>query len=244
MVGPASLLSPDRLARIAIDSLSPSERHAAGLRTNSQPELPKIKSRLKEWRNAACEGNEARFLERLALDGLDATAAASLLGRINVPSNFQLPEWCNILNAVLETTPRLRDAAVSSDAARHFLYLRPPDPLPFEELLLPFVDVAHALLAEGGASNLPTAVLNTFARDLLRRLTEIAARVLVVEFRAFLAYEQFAENTNAGVETAITSRAQYCRFVAKIYEEGWGPVFEEYSVVARLYGGRGGAMGR
>ncbi len=228
------MLSPDRLARIAVDSLSPWERLAADLCVESPPELQEIEARLKEWRNAACEGDEVLFLERLARDGLDTTGVRRLLSRIKVPSDFKLPEWCNVLTQVLEATARLRDAAVPSDAAKQFLYLKPLDPLPFEELFLPFVEVAHALLAEGEASNLPANVLNTFARDLLQRLTEIAARVLAVEFRAFLASRQFAGNAHAGIEPGITSRAQYRRFIVQACEDGWGPLFEEYCVMARL----------
>ena len=228
------MLSPDRLARIAVDSLSPWERLAASLCVESPPDLQEIEARLRQWQSAACEDDEALFLERLARDGLDATGVRCLLGRIKVPADFKLPEWCDVLNRVLEATPRLRDAAVSPDAARTFLYLKPGDPLPFEELFLPFVEVAHALLAEGGASKLPANVLNTFARDLLQRLTEIAARVLAVEFRAFLACRQFAGNAHADIEPGITSRAQYRSFVANIYEDGWGPLFEEYCVMARL----------
>jgi len=227
------LLSPDRLARIAIDSFSPWERLAAGLHADSVPEPQKIEARLKQWRNAACEGDEARFLERLARDGLDATSVRCLLGRNKVPSNFELPEWCGVLNRVMETTPQLRDATVS-DAPRHFLYLKPRDALPFEELFLPFVEVAQALLAERGGSNLPGDELNTFARDLLQRLTEIGARVLAVEFRAFLACGQFAGNADAAIEPGTTSRAQYRRFIAEFYRDGWGPLFEEYCVMARL----------
>ena len=228
------MLSPDRLARIVVDSLSLGERLAANFCVESLPELETIEARLKEWRNAACEGDEARFLERLARDGLDATSVRCLLGRIEVPSIFKLPEWCNVLSRVLETTPRLRDAVVSSDAAKTFLCLKPGDPLPFEELFLPFVEVAYALLAEGGIGKLPANVLNAFARDLLQRVAEIAARVLAVEFRTFLACGQFAGNASAGIQPGTTSRAQYRRFIEKVYEDGWGPLFEEYCVIARL----------
>lgn len=231
------MLSPDRLARIAVGSLSPWERREAGLCVENPPDPQQIEARLKEWRSAACEGDEALFRERLARDGLDATGARRLLGRIEVPSNFKLPEWCDVLIRVLETTPRLRDAAVSTDAATNFPYLRPGDPLPFEELFLPFVEVARELLAEGGGSNLSAGALNTFARDLLQRLTEIAARVLAVEFRTFLACGQFAGNASAGSEPATTSRAQHRRFIAESYEAGWGPLFEEYCVMARLLAG-------
>jgi type 2 lantibiotic biosynthesis protein LanM len=227
------LLSPDRLARIAIDSLSPWERLAASLHADSPPELQKIEARLREWQNAACEGDEARFLERLVRDGLDTTSARCLLGRNKVPPNFELPEWCDVLSRVLQTTPRLRGAAVS-DAPRHFPYLKPHDPLPFEELFLPFVEAARALLAEGGASNFSADVLNAFARDLLQRLVEIAARVLAVEFRAFLACGQFAGTADAAIVSETTSRAQYRRFIAEFYSDGWAPLFEEFCVMARL----------
>jgi type 2 lantibiotic biosynthesis protein LanM len=233
------LLSPDRLARIAVDSLSPWERLAANLYAEGSIEpqeiqRQEIETRLEQWRNAACEGDETLFLERLARDGLDATDARRLSGPIDIPRNFKLPDWCDVLNRVLEATPRLQDAAASPDPATKFLYLKPDDPLPFEELFLPFVEVACELLTEDGASKLPAKALNAFARDLLRALAEIAARVLAVEFRAFLAYRQFADHKPAEAEPEINSRAQYRRFIAEIYPDGWAPLFEEYCVMARL----------
>jgi type 2 lantibiotic biosynthesis protein LanM len=227
------LLPPGRLARIAIDSFSPWERRAAGLHAESPPEPKKIEARLKQWCNAACEGDETRFRERLARDGLDATSVRQLLGRSKVPANFALPEWCGVLNRVIETTPRLRDAAVS-DAPGHFPYLNPRDPLPFEELFLPFVEVAQTLLTERGGNRLPADVRDTFARDLLQRVAEIAARVLAVEFRTFLASSQFAGKVDAAIASEAMPRAQYRRFIAEVYHDGWGPLFEEYCVMARL----------
>lgn len=228
------MLSPDRLARLAVDSLSPWERLAAGLCAESPPEQQQIEERLGEWRNAASEGDEARFRERLARDGLDESCARRLLGAVKAPSNLKLPDWCDLLSRVIEATPRLRDAAVAQDAAKRFSYLNPDDPRPFEELLLPFVEVAQTLLAETGASNLAANALNAFARDLLHRLAEIASRVLAVEFRAFLASRQFEADAQAAIAPAITSHAQYRRFIAGVYQEGWGPLFEEYCVMARL----------
>jgi type 2 lantibiotic biosynthesis protein LanM len=231
--GAGPLLSPDRLARIAIDSLSPWERLAAGLHADSESEPRKIETRLKQWRNAACGGDEARFRERLARDGMDLTSVRCLLARNEVPPNFELPAWCGVLNRVIEATPRLREAIVS-DAPGHFPYLKPRDPLPFEELFLPFVEVARALLAERGGSRLSTDVLDTFARDLLRKLAEIAARVLAVEFRAFLACGQFAGHADTAVAPGTRSCAQYRRFITETDLNGWGSLFEEYCVMARL----------
>jgi len=228
------LLSPDRLARIAVDSFSLWERLAANLRAESPTKPQEIETRLQQWRNAACDGDETLFLERLARDGLDATDARRLSGRIEIPRNFKLPEWCDVLNRILEAAPRLQDAATSPEPATKFPYLMPDDPLPFEELFLPFVETAHAMLDEDGASKLPAKVLNTFAHDLLRKLAEIAARVLAVEFRAFLAYRQFADHEPAEAKPGINSRAQYRRFIAEIYRDGWAPLLVEYCVMARL----------
>ena len=228
------MLTPDRLARLAVNSLSVWERLAATLGMENSPEPREIEARLKEWGENACENDEALFLERLARDGLDATTVRCVLGGIRAPADFKLPEWCSVLNRVLNTTPLLRDAAISSSASQSFSYLMPRCPVPFEELFLPFVEVAHALLAEGGKSSLPPDVLNIFARDLLQKLADIGARVLAVEFRAFLACRQFAGDAYPAPESATTSRVQYRRFLAKVYEDGWGPLFEEYCVMARL----------
>jgi type 2 lantibiotic biosynthesis protein LanM len=228
------LLSPDRLARIAVDSLSIRERLAAGLSPESPTEPPEVAARLKEWRGAAAEGDEALFVARLARDRLDPAGARCLLGRPKIPASFELPEWCDVLRRVLDATPRLRDAALAADAARTFRYLRPQDPLPFEELFVPFVETAVGLLSEGRASVLPSDVLDIFARDLLQRFAEIAARVLAVEFRAFLASRQFDDDGCADIEPDASSREQYRRFVAVTYRDGWGPLFEENCVMARL----------
>lgn len=144
-----------------------------------------------------------------------------------------MPEWCSVLNQALDAAARLRDAAVAADTATACPYLKPDDPLPFEELFLPFVDVALTRLAESAGSRLPADALNTFARELLQRLTEIAARVLAVEFRTFLACNQFADAAPTA-ESEKASDAQYRRFIVQSYQDGWGPLLEDNCVVARL----------
>ncbi|MBX9843257.1 MAG: type 2 lantipeptide synthetase LanM family protein [Xanthobacteraceae bacterium] len=193
----------------------------------------KTNARLKDWRNAAAGGDETLFVERLARDGLDANSVRRLLGPVGVPADVPLPEWCGVLEQVQEEAERLRDTAVAANAAAAFPYLRAGEPLPFEELFLPFVAVAQARLAASGGSRLSAEVLDTFARELLQRLTEIAARVLAVEFRTFLACSQFADAMQAA-GSAGASDTQYRRFIAQTYEDGWGPLFEDYCVAARL----------
>jgi len=228
------LLSTDWFARIAIDSLSIRERLAAGLCAASPTEPPEVAARLKAWRGAAAEGDEALFAARLAREGLDPAGARRLLGRAEIPANFELPEWCGVLRRVLDATPRLRDAVLAPDAARTFPYLKPHAPLPFEELFVPFVETARTLLAEGRAGALPSGVLDIFARDLMQGLAEIAARVLTVEFRTFLASRQFDDDGDADLEPGPDSRKQYCRFVAATWRDGWHRLFEENCVMARL----------
>jgi len=225
-----SALSSDRLARIAVDSLSLWERRAAGIGVETPPDPQQAQARLKDWRNAVADGDEALFLERLARDGLTAANAQRLMGRIRVPPNFTPPEWCGVLNQVLEAAERLQAAAGPADASP---YLKPHDRLPFEELLMPFIDVAQARLAKDGGCTLPAAVRHTFARELLQKLVEIAARVLAVEFRTFQALRQFDDDKHEAASGGA-SNAQYRRFVAQCCRDGWGPVFEDNCVVARL----------
>lgn len=230
---PGFLLSPDWFARIAVDSLSIQERLAAGLGPGSPTEPPEVAARLKQWRDAAAEGDEALFAARLARDGLDPAGARRLLQRPAIPADFEPPEWCHVLRRVLDAAPHLRDAVLAPGAARTFPYLRPDDPVPFEELFVPFVETACALRSEGRTSDLVSGVLNEFARDLLQGLAGIAARVLAVEFRTFLASRQF-DDGDADVAPGPGSREQYRRFVAAVYRDGWHPLLEENCVIARL----------
>ena len=90
------------------------------------------------------------------------------------------------------------------------------------------------LLSESEAGALPANVLDIFARDLVQEFVEIAARVLAVEFRAFLASRQFDDDGDADVEPGPNSREQYRRFVAVTYRDGWCQLLEENCVMARL----------
>ena len=231
---PGSLLSPEWFARLAVDSLSIRERLAAGLHAESPAEPPEVAARLKQWQGAAAEGDEALFVARLARDGLNPAGARCLLGRPKIPARFELPEWCHVLRRVLDATPRWRDAVLAPDPARTFRYFKPNDPLPFEELFVPFVETARDLLSESRAGALPADVLDIFARDLMQEFVEIAARVLAVEFRAFLASRQFDDDGDADVEPGPNSREQYRRFVAATYRDGWYQLLEENCVMARL----------
>ena len=118
--------------------------------------------------------------------------------------------------------------------ARTFRYFKPNDPLPFEELFVPFVETARDLLSESEAGALPANVLDIFARDLVQEFVEIAARVLAVEFRAIQASRQFDDDGDADVEPGPNSREQYRRFVAVTYRDGWCQLLEENCVMARL----------
>ena len=73
------MLSPDRLARIAVASLSIQERLAAGLCAEAPPDPGEFEAKLGEWRNAGCDGDEGLFVERLARDGLDPAGVRRLL---------------------------------------------------------------------------------------------------------------------------------------------------------------------
>jgi type 2 lantibiotic biosynthesis protein LanM len=240
-----SHLSEEQLRRIAAIASSLWERidqgfaetnstHNTAAHKASPAERTQADARLKEWRDLISEGNQALFAERLARDGLEEASVRFLLGHAPAPATGEPPAWCRVLNEVLQAMPALRDVALSPRAADSLPYLRQADPLPFEELFLPFVEVGCERLRAGSCAPLPDTIIHLFARALLTNLSQIAARVLAVEFRAFLACRQFTGQSYIDVKAGKDSRTQYLSFIADFYEEGFAPLFEDYCVLGRL----------
>lgn len=231
----ASLLSAKQLGRIGLLASSLWERIDQGLVHEASLALRnKVESRLRIWGEVVSEGDPALFARRLAHDGLDIARARLLMGCVEVPATCEVPRWCAILNEVGQATSVLQDADGWQHPHNRFSFIENDSPLPFEELLLPFMVVARERLDAIGYDPLPNKALQIFERAFLEKLSQIAARVLTVEFRAFLASLQLSGTSYVKIESGKTLRVQYDSFVAKTYAEGWSPLFEEYCVMARL----------
>ncbi|HYN89964.1 MAG TPA: type 2 lanthipeptide synthetase LanM, partial [Ardenticatenaceae bacterium] len=116
--------------------------------------------------------------------------------------------------------------------------LDPNDPLPFEELLVPFATVANERLAarDGtGYANLAEPAWIDLERQLLRHLAELCGEALLLEFAIFRSARQSSLERLLASD-APPSRTQYRAFTRKMLGGGLPAFFQEYSVLARLVG--------
>jgi hypothetical protein len=98
----------------------------------------RIKTRLEQWRQVCAYGDQDKFERRLAWDDLDIDRVSPFLGAVRWVSEQPLPAWTETLQAALRQAQ-----AAAPPAETRPRYLEPEIPLPFEELLVSFVEVAR-----------------------------------------------------------------------------------------------------
>lgn len=193
-------------------------------------------SRLSNWqRKAAALSSENGFSNRLAFDGLNMETVKAALGQVRLKENVPLPEWAAILSETwelcLKTTP---DFTACTTPER---FLDNKAPLPFEDILAPFVLTARRRLT--ALSNEAYALLDAEAhavleRSLLKRLVWLAAKTLYVDFSllrskvippAMLRLEQLLDPQGKSI---------YKRFTENMLKGGLPSFSLEYPVLARL----------
>lgn len=195
-----------------------------------------VGSRLEAWRQAAAKGDRDRFLRRLAFDGLDEETARRALGPARLKDGAPLPGWTGILNDALKEAAVPADLAEGGgDVAERFLDAA--EPLPFEDILAPFVLVARRKLdaLTGEAYGLLSSGAHAgLERSLLKSLTYCAAQTLLLEFSilreqalppAARLFEQLLETDR---------RSVYRMFAGRMRGGGLAAFFKEYAVLARL----------
>jgi type 2 lantibiotic biosynthesis protein LanM len=139
------------------------------------------------------------------------------------------PSWIEVLEQVVlmdsDATSQLLNASARDRACFA------DDPIPFEEVLLPFLRYAREQCFQGatlqGGALLAEQAQVTLERWLLQRLVAVAAEVLQLEFSLFRA--QYAL-----WGLSPERRECYQAFVARYQGEGLLSLFQEYSVLARL----------
>ena len=189
-------------------------------------------TRLERWCHVAAGGDWSAFERRLRWEGWEREQVAAVLGS---PAELagDLPEWAMLLGDVTSAArrPRKPGPPASEDPA--------PDaePLPFEELLAPFLTVARTRLELGGrgrgAEQLTADALRVLERGLLTRLSRVLARPFL---------ERFSRTRPAGYgmlsrwvgASAAPKREVYDRFVDAELQSGLADALEEYPVAGRL----------
>jgi len=204
----------------------------------AETQQDKVEARLARWCDAVAKGNWALFAQRLAWDGLDLESVRSALGAARLCDEAPLPRWAGTLARGLAAAARvdyLAEVNSITDGARSFL--DPGQPIPFEELLAPFVLAARSELAarSGGAYTLLTERAHgAIERHLLRELSHFAAEALLMEFRV-LRYQTLStlERLVADLESS-EDRTLYRHFVARMGDGGLTSFMKKYSALARV----------
>ncbi len=184
--------------------------------------------RLQEWREVLVRGDRAQFLRRLRWDGLDEQRLLCVLGAVDLPADEPLPGWATLLAEACELAAA-SDAAWLRDTRAHAAA-----PLPFEELLAPFVLVARRRLRErAGTAHelLDAAAHRAIEEDLFATLALYAGQTLFLEFS--IAHRRATSPLARLLAEDGDGRALYEGFVDQMLHDGLAGLFAEYGVLAR-----------
>ncbi len=191
----------------------------------------RVEALLTHWRQLIAPGDPLTFERRLAWDGLDEAAARRALARPRLPAGEPLPPWSSTLRDAVNAFEASSDDSQKTDRA-----LDPQDPVPFEEVVLPFVVLArHKLLGDGGqAAGISLAALTTLERALLRQLVELFSLPLHREFAVQRASRQTGFSRLLAQAAASDQNREYSAFVTRMRSTGIALFFREFPVLARL----------
>ncbi|NJM71735.1 MAG: type 2 lantipeptide synthetase LanM [Scytonema sp. RU_4_4] len=186
-------------------------------------------SRLKTWCQVVAQSNPEKLAKRLVWDGLDSNTIVEALGAVHLVNGQELPVWMETLREVLQTD---WDTAYASTNR----CLETENPIPFEEVYLPFVYVAREkLIAQVGASwqLLSEEVHISLERQLLLKLASLGVRSLEVEFSKFKAQKE-STAISLTQQQGEHSNVQYQTLIENFKAEKLLSFFQKYSVLARL----------
>lgn len=197
-------------------------------------------NRLERWCNRAAAGDDALFRKRLAWDALDVDDAERATRPARWRSDAPLPRWVHTLDGAVAEAMR------AAPLHRPDL-LDPASPLPFEELIAPFVTAARrtldGTLSAVGLQQWTNRFLDTATCDLERHLLASLARLcsntLFAEFTVHCAVAPFlavetSEETDDSVPNHATDRRAYRSFIQAMQTSELRTFFLEYSVLGRL----------
>ncbi|HEX8675422.1 MAG TPA: type 2 lanthipeptide synthetase LanM family protein [Longimicrobium sp.] len=177
---------------------------------------------LERWRTALDRGGPDRFARRLRWDGLDEGRLRE--GLYLAEAEIEAAEWSLLLEEACDAAahePTDADPAID-----------PADPIPFEEVVLPFLHAARRRLADaapGAGDVLAPAARAALERALLRELSAAANQALQVDFSVAL-----ARAGGRAISFGAPRPRVYLGFVESLRAARLRPLVAAYPVLARL----------
>ena len=204
---------------------------------NSQAE---IERRCDRWCQTVAHENKREILhKRLQWEGLNLDDIRPRLGKVQLAAGQPLPPWAETLRQIMQTAAGFEPNAETSWPTAS------DNPIPFEDVLLPAIQVARQNLlirlgtAQLTTENLPLSVLSEKAytyleRSLLQRLAQLSAKTLDFEFFKVRSFEQnLLDRLSIEAETD-ERKTQYNQFVNGLLQDGLFGFFQTYPVLGRL----------
>lgn len=220
------------IASIVSRARSLPERLSLGL-TPSAIDENQVEARLKTWCQIVALGDLNKFKQRLAWAGLDIEQIRPFLADNNEDRSLILPLWANTLERVINKAQTIsHEQRVAPQR-----YLDSKEPIPFEHIYLPCIQVAQAKLLDrlGDRINLFTDVAQAkLERQLLAQLSDVCTETLSEEFSAFRSSGSTTRDFLLFNIINCQSQDKYHGFINKLFADGLLSLFQKYSVLGKL----------
>ena len=192
-----------------------------------------VDCRLISWSKTVGQKSFELFTTRLEWDNLNINSAKKIIGEVRLKDTNQLPHWTNIIREILE---------INSIDPDIYSCLDKENPVPFEEIYLPFIHFAQSQLidkAKGNWNLLSKTAQGTFKRQLLVNLSYLSVQTFLLEFAIFKLKNQkisvflLGKQINGQGNNKFTNQ-QYKSFIDNLRSGELLSLFKKYSVLARL----------
>lgn len=193
-----------------------------------------VDSRLENWCRIVAQGDWNQFEKRLAWDELNLDKVRYALGCARLRDSQEIPVWASTLNECLKA---IRDNSSQADFKRNNRFLDPKEPLLFEDILLPFINVAREKLSAKSPfyyQLLSEESQAIFERKLLVLLSHLSSSSFGFEFLIFQATKQSTATRLLRKSSTKHSRKYYQDFIKSLLGGGLLIFFQRYAVLARL----------
>jgi class II lanthipeptide synthase len=191
-----------------------------------------VDARQSEWLQAVAGSDAALWQARLTWDGFTIDSARRALGAVRLREDAPLPAWIHTLIEVCDLYPT--PSTHGPRRERDWPFLDPEKPLPFEEVVAPFVQLARqrCVTHAGAAYHLLSDLAHrSLERHLLHSLGSYAAQTLYLVFSIERAHRHILPEKP---QTPSPSRAFYDDFVGRMNQGQLLTLFHTYPVLARL----------